>query len=99
MSIIIDDKGVLAALLDEAEDYMKDFKLSEDKRSLELAAEKSAKHINRLTDKAAELIEEKTEEELLLSFSVSLPPRYTKTVEKLDALNKKINQMLDKAQK
>ncbi|MCD8239559.1 MAG: hypothetical protein LUC92_09530 [Clostridiales bacterium] len=78
----IKDTGVLAAMLDEAEGFLK----NADPNS-PLSNEKAAKLINQITDKAAELIEEAFETPSL-SFQVALPNRYYSVIEALDSFGK-----------
>ncbi|MCD7778418.1 MAG: hypothetical protein LUH47_07945, partial [Clostridiales bacterium] len=81
--IKIEDKGLLGAMLDEAEELLNK-PLPEEKSAVKSSAEKTAKTINQITEKAAELIDEKSEEEpFSLDFSVDLPSRYYKTIESL----------------
>ncbi len=78
----IKDTGVLAAILDEGETFLK----NTDPNSPQ-TKEKAAKLINQITDKAAELIEEAFETPSL-SFQVALPNRYYTVIEALDSLGK-----------
>ncbi|MCD7905335.1 MAG: hypothetical protein LUG24_07160 [Clostridiales bacterium] len=83
MKIKIEDKGLFSALLDEAEELLNK-PMPKEAAAAKLRAEKTAKTINALTEKAAELIDEKAgEEPFSLDFSVELPSRYYKTTQKL----------------
>lgn len=77
--IEVKDSGVFAAMLDEAEDFLKTAEPA--------AKEKAARLINQITNKAAELIEEAYQTPAL-SFSVVLPNRYYTVVDALDAFTK-----------
>ncbi|MCD8089885.1 MAG: hypothetical protein LUD81_04575 [Clostridiales bacterium] len=91
MNIKIEDKGLLAAMLDEAEELLKK-PLPESGPALKSQAEKTAKTINQITEKAAELIDEKAEDEpFSLDFSVELPKRYYEVIESLAKREKKLS--------
>lgn len=88
MAIIIEDKGVLGAMLDEGEEFLKSHKNPpENTAELDAAIKKTARLINNITDKAAELIDEYEFDEFTLDFSVSLPKRYYTIVEELHCLS------------
>ena len=91
MAIIVEDKGVLGAMLDEGEEFLKKYAvLPENMSEIENVTKKIAKLINGITDKAAELIEEYDFDEPTLDFSVVLPKRYYDIVEGLNSLSDSI---------
>ncbi len=83
MKITVEDKGLFAAMLDEAEELLKK-PVPEGEAAGKIRCDKTAKTINQIMEKAAELIDEKSDEEpFSLDFSVELPQRYYMIIEKL----------------
>ncbi len=91
MAVIIEDSGVLGAMLDEGEMFLKKHtSLPENINEFETIIKKIARLINGITDKAAELIEEYDFDEPTLDFTIVLPKRYYTIVEDLHSLSDKV---------